>query len=115
MLKLTLTDYQKATDATAAYPGAGTGSTEAVVYCALGLGEAGEVQGKVKKILRDDHGVITEEKRLEIYKELGDVLWYVARLAKELGFPLNNVAEANLLKLEDRKSRGVITGSGDDR
>lgn len=110
-----MNDYQKATESTALYPGAKQGTVEAVVYCALGLGEVGEVQGKIKKIIRDDNGVISKEKREEIYKELGDVLWYTARLAAELGYPLSNVAEANLAKLSDRRERGVVGGSGDNR
>ena len=110
-----MNEYQVLTDSTATYPESGQGSPLSVAYVALGLGEVGEVQGKVKKILRDDNGVITDEKRQLIYEELGDVLWYVARMATELGFPLSNVAEANLAKLEDRKERGVIGGSGDHR
>jgi len=48
-------------------------------------------------------------------KELGDVLWYVAQLASELGLDLDRVAEANLEKLLSRQRRGVLSGSGDDR
>lgn len=110
-----MNEYQQATVSTALYPGANEGTLEAIVYCALGLGEVGEVQGKIKKIIRDNGGVITEEAREEIYKELGDVFWYLARLSAELGYPLSNVAEANLAKLADRRARGVVTGSGDNR
>lgn len=110
-----LNDYQDATRNTAIYPGVGTGSYEAVSYCALGLGEAGEIQGKVKKIARDNNGEISEDRKEEIYKEMGDLLWYVARLADEIGYPLSNVAEANLAKINSRSTRGVIGGSGDNR
>lgn len=110
-----MNDYQDATMSTALYPGANEGTVEAVVYCALGLGEVGEIQGKIKKIIRDDSGVITPEKREAIYGELGDALWYLARLSAELGYPLSNVAEANLAKLQSRRERGVVTGSGDNR
>lgn len=112
---LGFTDYQIATAETAIYPGAGTGDINAVSYTALGLGETGEVQGKVKKILRDSEGVISNEIRTEIGKELGDVLWYVARLADELGLSLELIAQKNLDKLNSRKERGVLTGSGDNR
>lgn len=112
---LTLNRYQDRTWQTAIYPEAGTGSTLALSYVALGLGEAGEVQGKVKKVLRDDAGTLTEEKRALIVKELGDVLWYVARMAAEVGVSLEDVAEMNLDKLWDRKDRGVLVGSGDER
>lgn len=110
-----MNDYQDATVSTALYPGANLGTVEAVVYCALGLGEVGEIQGKIKKIIRDDNGIITDEKREAIYGELGDALWYLARLSAELGYPLANVAEANLSKLHSRRERGVVTGSGDNR
>jgi NTP pyrophosphatase (non-canonical NTP hydrolase) len=114
-MTLTLNEYQESTVATALYPDALTGSVAAVLYCALGLGEAGEVQGKVKKIIRDDGSVITPEKRVEIAGELGDVLWYVARLAAELGYTFEEIAQANIDKLESRRERGVVTGSGDNR
>jgi NTP pyrophosphatase (non-canonical NTP hydrolase) len=82
----------------------------------LGLtGEAGEVADKVKKVLRDRDGVFDLERREAIKLELGDVLWYVAQLSSELGFELNEVAEANLNKLASRAKRGQIKGSGDER
>ena len=111
----TFDDYQLATATTAKYPGALTGDIRAISYTALGLGEAGEVQGKVKKVLRDDDGVVTHEKRKEIAAELGDVLWYVARLADEIGMSLNAIAQWNIDKLRDRAARGVLQGSGDNR
>ena len=100
---------------TAAYPEKGTRSAMALAYVGLGLGEAGEVQGKIKKVLRDDGGVITDEKREAISAELGDVLWYLAGVATELGVTLDDIARDNIAKLLDRKSRGVIGGSGDNR
>jgi NTP pyrophosphatase (non-canonical NTP hydrolase) len=112
---LSFTEYQLATAETAVYPGAGLGHIEALTYTALGLGETGEVQGKVKKVIRDMGGEITSDAAKEIAKELGDVLWYVARLADELGFSLEEIAQGNLDKLNSRKERGVLTGSGDNR
>jgi NTP pyrophosphatase (non-canonical NTP hydrolase) len=108
-------EYQAAIADTAIYPDHGMGSPAALAYVGLGLGEAGEVQGKIKKILRDDDGIITDEKRLEIAKELGDLLWYVARTAEELGYELGGIAQKNVDKLQSRKERGVIGGSGDNR
>lgn len=82
----------------------------------LGLtGEAGEVADKVKKIVRDKNGKVTEEDRKEIAKELGDVMWYVASIARYLGISLSEVAQMNLDKLESRYQRGKIGGDGDNR
>lgn len=108
-------EYQLATANTAKYPGAFEGGVQALSYLGLGLGEAGEVQGKLKKVLRDDEGIVTEEKRAEIAAELGDVLWYVARLADELGYSLEVIARHNIEKLASRLERGVVGGSGDNR
>ena len=86
------------------------------IYPTLGLtGEAGEVADKVKKVIRDRGGSFDRETREAIKLELGDVLWYVAQLASELGYDLEEVAEANLQKLSSRAARGRIGGSGDQR
>lgn len=83
-------------------------------YPTLGLtGEAGEIANKVKKLQRD--GVQMSELKDDIAAELGDVLWYAAALATEFGLSLDVIAQSNLLKLESRKARGVIGGSGDNR
>lgn len=108
-------DYQTKTAATAFYPGSGTGNLTALAYVGLGLGEAGEIQGKIKKILRDDEGVVTEQARIALAKEAGDLLWYVARLAAEISIPLETIAQMNLDKLASRADRGVLGGSGDER
>ena len=85
-------------------------------YPALGLaGEAGEIANKVKKIMRDNNGIITDEFRKDIKKELGDVLWYVAACCNELDINMQDVASDNIEKLFSRKERGVIQGSGDER
>ena len=107
--------YQAAVAGTAIYPDSGTGSALALAYVGLGLGEAGEVQGKIKKIIRDDGGVLGEATRIALAKEAGDLLWYVARLCSEISMPLATVAQMNLNKLADRRDRGVLGGSGDDR
>lgn len=88
-----------------------------VLYPALKLaGEAGEVAEKVGKRLRDHGGAFDDpEWKESMKKELGDVLWYIAALADDLGYTLEEVAEANLTKLASRAARGVLQGSGDDR
>jgi NTP pyrophosphatase (non-canonical NTP hydrolase) len=84
-------------------------------YTGLGMGEVGEIQGKMKKIFRDSKGVVSMETRQTISGELGDALWYLAVAADEFGLSLSEIAEQNLDKLADRRSRGVIQGSGDNR
>ena len=107
-----LSDYQLRSRATAVYPAAGDNLT----YPALGLcGEAGEVAEKVKKAIRDDGGVLTDERRAALAAELGDVLWYMAQLATEAGLRLDTIAEENLSKLLSRQERNVLQGSGDTR
>lgn len=106
-----LSEYQRQSRRTAEYP------REAwLAYPALGLaGEAGEVAEHAKKAIRDDEGKVSDERRAAMAKELGDVLWYVAQLASELGLSLDDIAEQNLEKLFSRQARGVLSGSGDDR
>lgn len=104
-------DYQRQAKETAVYP-----NRMGLMYTALGLaGEAGEVANKVKKVIRDEDGVLSDEKRLEIADELGDVLWYAAAMATELGWRLEAVADYNIKKLLQRKSQEVLKGSGDKR
>jgi NTP pyrophosphatase (non-canonical NTP hydrolase) len=87
-----------------------------IVYPTLGLAnEAGEVAGKIKKIFRDRQGQITDADREALKSELGDVLWYLAQICTELGLSLEEVAEANLIKLFSRLERGAIKGDGDNR
>lgn len=104
-------EYETIIAETAVYPNAGSGSSMALAYTALGLtGEAGEFSEKVKKRIRD--GVF--DARLAA-KELGDVLWYLTASAKELGYSLQDIAEMNMVKLLSRKERGTLHGSGDTR
>ena len=87
-----------------------------IVYPTMGMvNEAGEVAGKVKKIFRDRGGEISEADRQALKKELGDVLWYMAQICTELDLSLQEVAEANLIKLFSRLERGQIRGEGDER
>jgi NTP pyrophosphatase (non-canonical NTP hydrolase) len=87
---------------------------QALAYLALGLvGEAGEVANKVKKVLRGDYD--QDALREILAGELGDVLWYLAILAKELELDLAEIGEQNIAKLADRLARGKIKGNGDNR
>lgn len=112
-------DYIVATEDTALYPDATQGTPAALMYVALGLaGEVGEIANKIKKIQRGDF-----ENNQQGYddcidairKEIGDVTWYLARLCAELNLSWGLIAHDNLEKLQDRKKRGVIKGSGDKR
>ena len=125
-----LDEYQQLATTSAIYPGQGT--PFGLMYAALGLAEAGEVQNKVKKIFRDD-GVIelaetgevdamlahfrpvTDERKQQIAKELGGLLWYAAACCNEIGLKLSEVAAGNLIELASRAQRGTLGGSGDDR
>lgn len=109
---MNLSEYQEKASTTALYPNAG----QNLYYPALGLGgETGEVLNKIKKVMRDHGGTVTDEYREILRGELGDVLWYVAALARELGLDLDDIASANLEKLFSRKERGTLSGDGDNR
>lgn len=121
---MNVNDYQKKTLETAIYlqsvreivrddPASIQRQLLEFMYVALGLGEVGEIQGKIKKMVRD--GLAPSEIREALVDELGDVLYYCARLATHLGYSLEEVMERNYEKLSSRKERGVISGSGDNR
>ena len=108
---MTLNEYQQAARSTAIYP-----KEREILYPTLGLaGEAGEVADKVKKVIRDNNECFTDEKKLQIALELGDVLWYAAALAHDLGYTLDEVAQMNIEKLASRMNRNKIHGEGDER
>ena len=109
---MNFTEYQAAALETAVYPDRG----ENLYYPAIGLnGEAGEVAEKVKKLMRDHGGVLTDEYAESIAKELGDCLWYISEVATQIGASLEAIAQMNIDKLESRKVRGKIQGEGDYR
>ena len=102
-------EYQKLARSTAVYP-----EEHKVVYPALGLcGEAGEVADKIKKTIRGDSTL--EKVTGSIADELGDVLWYLAILADDLGVPLEDIAYWNVDKLRRRMKSNKIKGDGDNR
>ncbi len=109
---MTFKEYQEKSKETAVYPSIG----ERFVYPLLGLvGESGEIAEKIKKIFRDRNGVVDEETKKEIRKELGDVLWYLSQIATELDISLEEVAFSNIEKLMSRKERSQLHGDGDNR
>lgn len=128
-----LDEYQRIATKSAIYPGQGT--PFGLMYAALGLAEAGEVQNNVKKAFRDDdilmlekqtgepgeewyHAYIcelTSERRAQIIKELGGVLWYIAAVCNEIGATMSEVALVNLDELCSRGERGTLSGDGDNR
>src|SRR5688572_3436359 len=105
--------YEDVTAQTGLYPEGGTGSLIAINYVCLGLGEASEAQGKLKKVWRGD--VSLDEQKEVILDEAGDTLWYITRLAIECGIGLEELMRRNAAKVLDRKARGKIKGSGDNR
>jgi len=98
----------------------GAAMMDETAYLPLKLaGEAGEVAEKIGKLMRDQ-GVfrwddIPAVDRVDLLKELGDVLWYVAGIATMLGYPFSTVATLNIEKIQGRQERGTVHGSGDDR
>jgi NTP pyrophosphatase (non-canonical NTP hydrolase) len=108
---MTINEYQEGARRTAIYP-----SSRAIIYPTLGLtGEAGEVADKVKKVIRDNNDEFTPERRHQIALELGDVMWYAASLAHDLGYTLDDICQMNLDKLASRMQRDRIHGEGDER
>ena len=111
-----LNTYQDLARATAIYPDISPDAPGNPYYPALGLaGEVGEYCNKLKKVMRDKGGIINLAFIEEAESELGDVLWYLAACASELGLELGTIAQSNLDKLRSRKERGVLNGDGDDR
>lgn len=105
-------EYQKFCKSTAMYPKIGKN----FVYPLIGLqGEVGEVSEKIKKLFCDDKGKLTNEKKAEIVKELGDVMWYIAQLSTEFNVKFSEVIKGNIEKLSSRQKRGRLHGSGDNR
>ena len=102
---LVASDYQLKAKETAIFP-----KDKALEYLCLGLvGEAGEIANKAKKVIRDN------KKDHDLGGEIGDVLWYCAMLADYFDINLGKIMEDNLDKLQSRKTRGVLGGSGDTR
>lgn len=111
-----LDEYQREIEKFDVFRGAQRVSDPGFMAKVLGLcGESGEVAEKFKKILRDKNGELLEEDKLEVAKELGDVLWYVATIARYMGFSLDEVAEGNIEKLQSRLERNKLHGEGDNR
>jgi NTP pyrophosphatase (non-canonical NTP hydrolase) len=105
-------EYQHYSRKTAIYPELGKN----FLYPTIGLfGECGEIAEKIKKIIRDKHNKVSKADKMEIKKELGDVLWYISALCSELKLSLNDVAESNISKLQSRKNRSLLHGDGDNR
>ncbi len=127
---LSFADYQRLSRRTAIYPRMGKNtlyptlglvgeSSETVVSlleAILGLiKNSGNISEAIKKSQRDDAGILTDDRRERVVKELGDILWYVSALSWEIGIPLHEIAKINIEKLHGRKERGKLKGSGDNR
>jgi len=107
-------EYQKLASRTADFTG--VPGEYPLMYAALGLaGESGELIEKIKKIMRNDGGSVSEEKKISLTHEIGDVLWYLSQIARLLDVPFAVAAQANIDKLADRAKRDVIRSEGDTR
>ena len=108
---LKIDEYQNFAQETAIYP-----TDMRIIYPALGLaGETGEVVDKIKKVYRDNDREFDYEHKEAIAKELGDVLWYAANIATDLGYRLSEIAQMNVDKINSRRERNVMHGEGDER
>jgi len=121
---MTFDEYQETTNSTAMYPTALVESEKHVdvynempwTYPALLLSsEVGEVASILQKAMRDNGGEIPKNKKEDLSKEIGDILWSVAQLCEKLGLSMDGCAKGNIAKLRSRYERGVIGGSGDNR
>lgn len=109
-------DYQEKASVTDTFEKTSSILDPGVLEKILGVaGEAGEVADKFKKIIRDKNGKVSNEDKEQIAKELGDVLWYLAGIARYLDIPFNQIAEQNIEKLYSRMKRGKLAGDGDNR
>lgn len=107
-------EYQKLAARTANFEG--KQKEFSLMYLGLGVtSEAGEIADKIKKIMRNENGVISDERRDALLSEVGDTLWYLSQIARLLETPFSEVAEKNIEKLADRAARGVIRSDGDTR
>ncbi|MFH1181122.1 MAG: nucleoside triphosphate pyrophosphohydrolase family protein [bacterium] len=105
-------EYQKLSRKTAIYPNL----DKNFIYPTLGLvGESGEVAEIIKRIIRDNNNIVDEKVKMELTKELGDVLWYLSQLAMEFNLSLDEIASDNIKKLQDRKARDSLHGKGNER
>ena len=110
---MTLDEYQKEALVTAVFK---EDKFQDLAHWVFGItGEAGEIAEKIKKIVRDKDGVLSDEDKEEIIKEIGDVLWYLAVLSEHLNISFEEVGKRNIAKLRSRHARGKISGSGDNR
>lgn len=101
--------YQEMAKKTAIYQ-------QKIWYPVIGLGgEVGELLNKCKKVLRDASGYFEPDAVEAIKLEMGDILWYLSMLATDLGIDMEDVATANIQKLQQRLTEGTISGSGDQR
>lgn len=110
---MTLDEYQKEALVTALWSG---DEMKDLSHWVLGVtGEAGEIAEKVKKLIRDFDGKLSDDAKKELMKEIGDVMWYLAVLSEHIGYKFDEVGKQNIAKLRDRQARNKLHGSGDNR
>jgi NTP pyrophosphatase (non-canonical NTP hydrolase) len=84
------------------------------IYALLNLaGEVGELLSLEAKGRRDGYNI--HDHRENLKKELGDILWMITAIADDNALTLDEIAVSNIIKLSGRKTKGTISGSGDNR
>lgn len=112
--KMSYDDYIEFTREVAIYPGAGTGNFDEILYLVIEVAnESGELAGALKKYIRGDYSY--EEFKEKLIPEMGDVMFAFMRLHDALGISPEYLMKKNYDKLLDRKVRGKLQGSGDNR
>lgn len=86
-----------------------------LMYVGLGLGEAGEVMNQIKKVVRDDRGVLIQHRKEKLVKEAVDLFWYMIALCHELGVSLDVLVQNGCDKMQHRIDHDTVKGDGDDR
>ncbi len=74
-------------------------SSAALVHRMLGLnGEVGIIANQIKKSVRDNDGVLTDQDKAVLHEKLGDVLYYAVALADFADLDIDKILSDNIAK-----------------